>query len=297
MIVIGDLHIKRKEPFLSSIRSFFEWLLQNYKDEIIVLLGDLYDSSSPHGNVEDFTAHYLKQFKEVHIITGNHDYSAKQGLSLLQLRQHDNIFVYNDVTEVKIEDSKCLLLPFKYSGIKEEYEQLTGKYDFVFSHITHPKEAFGDEGIELKVGADYYIYGHVHTQKDYGNHIILGVPIPTRHLEHNQVCRIANISKKKVDIIETPVYFTYEDVEYGEMPVNKNNILNIKNAPSLISVLYKYKEFYIRDEGVTIALEDQDEEMEDIIDIDVDSFKATFVEYSKEKHISKEIVDCCLEFL
>ncbi len=301
MIVVGDLHIKRKEPYFSAITSFLYWLIGKYNNETILFLGDLYDSSSPHGDIEEFIASWLKQFKEVHIITGNHDYSKKSGNALLQLRQHPNISVYTDITEIIIEEKKCLLLPFKYGNIKEEYESLTGTYDYIFTHITPLECAFKDEGIQLNLRGTY-IHGHTHMQKffvdDIGNnHHVLGVPIPTRHLEEQQPHAVMSISKDgSHDSILVPQTFTYETIEFGDEPENKNNILNILNAPSMNNVYESYKGYFIREEGVTIKIDDTDCDIEETININ-DDIKSVFMDYSKEKALPKEIVNCCLEFL
>ena len=53
MIIIGDLHFKNKEPFKSSLFSFLDWIYENYKDETIIQLGDLFDTSSPHNEIEE----------------------------------------------------------------------------------------------------------------------------------------------------------------------------------------------------------------------------------------------------
>ena len=36
LIIVGDIHAKSKEPYRTAIKSFFGWLLENYKDEEIV---------------------------------------------------------------------------------------------------------------------------------------------------------------------------------------------------------------------------------------------------------------------
>lgn len=302
MIIVGDVHIKRIEPYLSSTCKFFEWLLQDYRNDTIVFLGDIYDSSTPHGDVSDYIAYYFKQFKEVHLLTGNHDYSKPKGNSLLQLRQHDNIFVYNTVTEVKIGKRNCLMLPFKYSNMKEEYEELNNTYNFVFTHIVPSDYAFGEEGISLNLKGSIYVHGHSHMQKDFidkneDKHIILGVPMPTRHLEEQQEHRILNINTENtITEIKVPQYFTYETVEYGEEPVSKYNILNIKNAPSFNDVNDMYKDSFIREEGTTIKIEDEDYDVNDIMNM-LDETKKSFIEFSKKMEIQKEYVNCCLEFL
>ena len=53
IVIIGDTHIKNSEPHLYGLRKFFEWLLENYRDAIIISLGDFYDQSSPHNSIEE----------------------------------------------------------------------------------------------------------------------------------------------------------------------------------------------------------------------------------------------------
>jgi len=302
IVVVGDIHAKNKEPYRSSINNFFAWLIENYKDQIIVLLGDLFDSSTPHADIEEEIVKSLVQFKKVYILTGNHDTSRKAGNTLKPLIHHHNIIIIEDREEIEIENTKCLFLPHKHTDIKQEYEEVNykqGEIDIVFSHITHPKESFGNEGMDIKnINASKFIYGHTHTQNIHGKHIILGVPLPSRHLEHNQVGRIMKIdSVDNYKFIDVPEFFTFEDVPFGETPKNKNNILNVLNAPSIQSVYAKYPGYYIREEGITIHRDKI--EFAELMDSNNEnkSLSQEFIEYARDKEIDKDIQDCCLQYL
>lgn len=298
MIIVGDLHLKPKLPYLNGLLSLFEWL-NKYKDNVLVLLGDCFDTSSPIWDVYTIFEKFLIDWNnDIHIIQGNHCFSKRKGLSLSGFSLLNKIHVYNNIEKVEIENKKCLMLPFKYSNMKEEYENLTGDYDLVFGHITHSKEAFGDEGIELNVNAQYYIYGHTHTPNIHGrnkNHIILGVPSPTRHLEHNQKYNILKIDSG-IEFIEVPQYFTFENVIFGEQPKNKNNIINVLKAPSVNSVYEMYKDCYIRNDGIELEIDEEDYNVNEIINMKEET-KSVFMEFAKAKQIEKKYVDCCLEFL
>ncbi|MCP4650343.1 MAG: hypothetical protein GY853_09740 [PVC group bacterium] len=292
IIVISDLHIKNKEPYLSATIKFFDWLLENYKDEIIIQLGDLFDESSPHNDLRNMANKYLTQFKKVYTIAGNHDYSKIKGLATLQFSEFNNVFVYDKPTIIEIENMKCLMLPYLYTNMKEQYEQLRGRYDYVFTHITPPECEFGDEGIQLNMDS-VYIHGHTHTQLDFldnrkQQHYVLGVPTTTRHLEHEQVHRIAEIKDDKVSFIEVPQYFTFRTVEYGDEIKEewKNDIINVKNAPSMNSVHDKYKGFNIRDSG--ISLKEFNEDSDDaVFEFSEDALQKYFSEFSKEEDLPR----------
>ena len=105
MIVISDLHIKNSDVHLYGARQFFKWLLENYRDEIIIQLGDFWDTISPHSSIEDEFIGYIKQFKEFHILQGNHDVSKRSGLASKHLHHHENIFVYDEATVKEFEES------------------------------------------------------------------------------------------------------------------------------------------------------------------------------------------------
>jgi hypothetical protein len=293
MIVVGDLHAKTKEPYRGATIKFFEWLLANYKNEEIIYLGDIFDSSSPHANIEHEIINYISQFKHSHLISGNHDQSAIKGNTLLPHKIHSNISVYEDITEIVIEDNNCLILPFKNSY--KNYQDLEGVYDYIFLHCMPVEKEFASEGIKLNLKGTY-IWGHHHIQDNYTDenvncHFIIGTPYETRHLE-NQKHRIFEIKDKKINTIEVPIFFTHETINYGEEPTNKNNILNIKNAPNRKLVFEKYKDYYIREEGIELlrtetTKEDYKKEFEK------NNILQKFSVYAKDKNLSKEVLECC----
>lgn len=292
MIVIGDIHAKNLEPFNKSICSFFEWLLEKYRNEVMVQLGDLFDSASPHNTVIDIIVSYIKQFKEFHIIRGNHDVNFQRGDILKFLRHFDNVFVYDEPSVVKIEEFNCMMLPYKKNT--EDYEKINWKGDFLFAHLTNIEDQFGNEGVELKGIEAKHIYGHTHTFKDYKNgKLVLGVPLPTRCGEINN--NILEIKNGKMNYIEHPIWFEYEDVIYPEMPKNKNNILNIKNAPAINSVYDVYKDCYVREEGIELSL--IVDGIENKVDFDTNNIKNRFDSFTKENEIDVELSKTCMSYL
>lgn len=256
MIIVGDLQIKYIEPHIKHRITFLKWLLDNFKNEVLILCGDIFQTSAPPWDVFYMFEHFLLSWNnQVHILMGNHDHSGIKGNSLSSFDLLSDIYVYENVTEVEIENNKCLILPFQYGNMKEKYEQLSGKYDYVFTHTTPIECSFDGEGIDFKNINGTFFHGHEHINKDfvdkYNNcHYVVGVPVPNRFGEHDKKHRIFNV-KDTIEEVEVPIYFTYEDIEYGEFPENKDNIYNVKNAPDKHSVLETYKEYYIREEGIT----------------------------------------------
>lgn len=302
IICVGDIHAKNKEPYRSSINNFFKDLLDNYKDETIIFLGDLFDSSSPHKEIESEIISHLKKLYKVFILTGNHDYSKRMGNSLDPLDEFENISIIKEVTELNIEDMKCLFLPFKYTDMKEEYEELEGFYDLIFTHITPPECAFGDEGINLKLKCRYFVHGHTHIQKDFKTkdsiHHVLGVPIATRHGEDKQDFRMMEITdKNKYRFIHVEKYFEYEEVIFGNDPKSRNNILNIVDAPDIKSVFDRYKDYYIREEGIKIKNENNTDGDENKFEIDFNSIKQLYIDYCNDNNISRSIITKGLKYM
>lgn len=297
MIIVGDVHSKNKEPYRSAINNFFEWLIENYKNEIVVLLGDLFDSSSPHAEVEEEIARYLVQLKKVVILKGNHDESKKSGNTLLPLNAHANITVFSEQAEIEIEGYKCLILPYTYD---KRYEEIEWSGDFCFLHMTDLKNQFGEEGIDLSKIKATKIWGHTHTPMKYDDNVIIGVPVKTRNLEKdNSIIKIDG--DKNIQYIEHPSYFDFEKIKYGNFPENKNNILNIYDAPSMQAVRETYKDYYIRDEGVEI-LRSKDTSVFSIsakdTKIDKDNMSKLFNTFNKEElNLSKEVNQCCSTLL
>jgi hypothetical protein len=325
MIIIGDLHCKTQMPYYLGIKKFFEWLILYYKQETIIFLGDLFDTSSPHNKLRLDVAKYLKQLEEVYILQGNHDVSRRMGSALLYLNALDNVTIIEDVTEIQIDLNKfenlvqnhhtiinCLFLPFKYN-CKEEYEALEGEYDYIFTHITPPQCAFGDEGINLKVKGAYY-HGHTHMQKAFTvdedeeatedsyfcrswYHEVVGVPIPTRHLEQKQEHRIFKITPhRNKEEIQVPQTFTFRNIKFGEeiKEEYKNDILNITHAPSYPAALEMYKDFYVRKAGITIQRTEDDIEF-DRENLSIEGSFRLFA--NKTEGLSREVISCCLEHL
>ena len=300
LIVISDLHLKNKEPYLSASKSFLKWLLENYNEDDMLFLGDCFDSSAPMWEIyKVFKEFLLERKSSTYILNGNHDQSKSKGCSLSSFGLLDNVYIFEREENVQIDILNCMMLPFKYDY--RTYEQLEGKYDYIFSHIVPVKAQFANEGIEFKNLHGIFIHGHTHIFKEkeyideYGNkHIILGVPISTRHLEdqHHQIIKITYDRSKTLEYIDVPFYFKHETIKYGETPTSITNIINVIDAPNKKLVFEKYKEYYIREAGIKLLRTENTEETfkKEFEDANIlDKFK----KYSSDKALSKEVAECC----
>jgi hypothetical protein len=299
-IYISDLHIKEKEIYKRASFKFLNWLLENYKDEILIIGGDLFDDDSPHNKTRKEIAECLLQFKEVHILTGNHDIKRKngetfKGNALFPLMKYDTIYVYIEPYEVNLDNQKCLFLPFKKVGM-EEYSTLNWEGDFCFSHFAPIQEQFEDEGIDLSGIKATKIFGHIHIAKEYENStlIIPGCPVITRQGEINNP--ILQIKDGIITKIQPPKFFDICDIEYGK-EINTDYLYNIKNAPSYEAIYKMYPEINVRAEGITL-IQKEDEEGNNIdFKFKEDSLKNYFVNFCKEKELSRTIASTGIKYM
>jgi len=257
IIIIGDQHWKNKEPYKSKTVEFFKDLQKKYLNDVLIFTGDFFDTASSHfDEVMRLAVEHLLPFSEVHIISGNHECNNKRsGNPLSLLNQFSNIKTYLEKTEVMIENKKFLMLPYLYS-LKEMklYEQITGDYDYVVSHVAYPGTNGGaSDEIDLRnIVANNFFYGHIHESQDFGNHCIIGVPLTTRYDERDWKKRIVVIENNEVNFEQLPDYITFETIKFGEEPINKNSILNITNCPSISSVRERYEDYHFRLQGIQL---------------------------------------------
>lgn len=296
MIIVGDLHLKQKEPFFTASKQFLNWLDENYRESEILFAGDVFDSSSPMWIVyKEFKEFLMKRKNYTYIIKGNHDTSKNKGCSLSAFNLVPNVTVYEDAQEIEIQNHKCLILPFIYDY--KSFQELEGEYDFIFTHLMPKEFQFGDEGVEFSKLKGKFIHGHHHMRADFqdrfnNKHYIIGAPYETRHLEA-QVHRILEINdNKEIKEIEVPKFFTHETIVYGQEPSSKMNIINVIDAPGKKLVYEKYKDYYIRDAGIKLLRTENTKE----------SFKhefesanilEKFKKYSQENNLSKEVSEEC----
>lgn len=294
MIVIGDTHFKNEQPFLYHQLNFLQWLEQ-FKDEEMLFLGDIFDNSVPMWTVYQTFKKFLIECRNAptHILQGNHDYSKRKGSSVKAFELLDNVHVYTDAEEFTIiEGFKCLALPWKYNT--DNYNDVQFSGDFCFTHTMPKEEAFGNEYVDLSHIDANLIYGHIHLQRlSYKNKLIIGVPIWTKKGEQNNpIIRIKE--NKEIEYIKHPIDFSLEQIEFGEVITNKYNIYEILNAPDSRSIFEQYKDAHIRIDGCTFKQFQTENELEEI---ELDSIAYEFNAYCKEELVDDSIKTLGLKYL
>jgi hypothetical protein len=300
MIVVGDLHVKKSEPYFSAQVKFLQWLLENYKTETIVQVGDLWDTSSPHSDVEHFLLSVFKQFKEVHLLVGNHCYSSKTGVRSKIFKHLPNVFVYEKDSEAVIDGYTCLMLP--YQNNMSHYSDMKIICDFVFSHVTNEEDSFGGEFVSFTgINCKNIFNGHLHQHSTYrdGKFINTGAVLPTRNKEiQNPIYRITKENGEiKLEEIAVPEFMVIKEINYSVDPstLNKDWLYNVVEAPSYNDVFDKFKGFYIREEGIELHRQEADQVLVD--EAKEKSLKERWVSKASGDGISQEVIDCGLKYL
>lgn len=314
IIIVGDVHFRAKEPFLTGLHQIFSYLISKYKDATVIFTGDFLDNSSPHWSVIDIAIDYLSKFKEVYIVEGNHDSSYIKGRALTAFKYRNNIHIIEEKTEMMVDGYHFLFLPHTDNiDTLVSYEKLMGTYDYVVSHLTHKKVQFKNEGIAFNMKAKAIIHGHIHVQFDFHDedngdqyNVILGVPQVVKQGEETQNFRIAKIgpevspsAKAGIEFETLPVYMTIETVEFGNMPTSKTNYINVIGAPSVHAAKEMYKGFFLRNEG--ISLKRTEIKQEDIQKVELDfssKLLPKFLAFVKTKtEMPKEVMDAGVHYI
>lgn len=305
IVIVGDIHFKTEpKPFYEGLKKlFYEHIIPNYAHDKVVLTGDVLDSASKvRWDLYDEMINIFSKLSEVHIVVGNHDYSDTVGNALKPLTKLSNVFVYFKETETVIDGMKFLFLPFQdLEYMQKNYTEYKWEGDYCVTHIAPPESSFGIGEIELK-GVKVnkaIIHGHIHTYSEFidnlkNKNIILGVPQTTRNLEQNSLKKVLVIDNGNYSLATLPEYYTIQDVIFGEFPDNKNNLLNILEAPSKKAVFDMYKEYNIRLEGIQckINTEELSISLDDIQSKNSSLLESRISKFYKDKDVSNEIQNC-----
>lgn len=152
ILLIGDIHLGLGYP--NNVDKWFkvtQEYFQNFlfplaerelnKDDIIVLLGDLFDNRNivPINilNYAQFILEKLSSICQTHLIIGNHDLYTKStnDVNTVKLYKYiPNVFVYERETEIVFNDKKILMLPWVEN--KNNQIEILKKYkcDYLFCH-------------------------------------------------------------------------------------------------------------------------------------------------------------------
>ena len=199
IMVIGDVHIGKKfnsykvnqyskvqtnlrNYWLQSTLSYIRNVTSKVSDiDMIVFLGDIYDSPSMRPELINSFRNllgYIKQVNkntEIHIIIGNHDTTEPQSsnATLLSLFENKNIYVHFNYSVI---NNNLLMLPYyKKDKLTDTLAEIVSKYgdnfspvifshnDFYVNDTLFTNEMISVDNVKLLFGANTVIVnGHIH---------------------------------------------------------------------------------------------------------------------------------------
>ena len=245
--------------FLKFYNDIFFPTLEEYGINKVIHLGDAFDSRKGI----DFSAlswaknNIFDRFQEmsidVHLITGNHDCYYKNTNEVnavdLLLREYDNVTIYSEATEVKIDDRNILFIPW----INQDNEEST----FKFIQNSNSKCAMGHlelsgfrahRGVVMENGHASELYskftkvysGHYHTRSDDGRIYYLGNPY---EMFWNDVDDQRGFHLFDTETLEhTPVnnpYRIFYNVYYNDDPYQLFDVSEYKNK--IVKIIVRQK--------------------------------------------------------
>lgn len=308
--IIGDIHFKTDpKPFHDGLMELFhDYLIPNYSNNKLILTGDVLDSASKvRWEMYNEIINIFQKFNEVHIVVGNHDFSDTVGNALKPFTKLSNVSIYEKESEAVIDGLNFLFLPHQnLEYMQKTYTDYEWVGDYCVTHVAPPNTNFGIGEITLnKVKTSKaIIHGHIHNYSEFIDHnsnvnIIIGVPQTTRNLEQGFVKQICNIDNTgSFALTELPEYYTIEDVQYGEFPTNKNNLLNILNAPSKKSVYDLYKDYNIRMEGIEcVVSDDMPISLSQLQDRNSSLLESKISKFYTEREVDNDAQNCINSYL
>lgn len=152
IFLIGDIHLGMSYPnnvdkwFKVSQEYFEKFLLplakkELNKDDIIVLLGDLFDNRNVVPiNILNYAQYLIEELSKIcttHVIIGNHDLYTKStnDVNTVKLYKYiPNVFVYEEPKEIKYAGKSILMLPWIEKRANQVEILNQHKCDYLFCH-------------------------------------------------------------------------------------------------------------------------------------------------------------------
>lgn len=320
-IVLGDLHVRPKEPFKSALVSFFDWFVEskyNSPDNDLLLLGDLTEDPLNPGEINYIILNlFLNKLKmrNIDILQGNHDYSLESGSNLEIFKALPNVTVYDKPAIMEEGNIKYLLLPYYYpnsndlppmeeyySNLPEEYRQ---DYDFICHHVTDESIPIVKNHCDLSYLKGNRVGGHHHNFADG----YLGSVSLNSVTESGKTPMLMTIDTDTgvSHYEEIPKFVEYYTVSYPEDLPNITTdyaILYIKESVSKEESLTFYKkkmeeqgkELYVRRIDRK-RLHDNEDLKEEKRESDRKSVGEYLTEFSTDRKVNSDVVKVIMEVL
>lgn len=290
--IIGDIHIPKEENLYSKgLFKALEKIIN--QDEVLILCGDIIDNIySVNFRLCKRFKDLISEFKEVYIVTGNHDINNK-GNFLHFFSVTNKIHIIEEYEEKYINDIKFSFYPYLD---KKMYSKYIPKEipDYTVGHYSFKDTNFGSEDeIELPYRPKALeIIGHIHNSMIFKDKVCIGSFLPVKYGEHLTDKYVVQINgKNNYKLIKAPLEFTYIDVNFGDDLPEGNYIYCIHKCPEekLAYSFYKNVDSY-RIKVIPKKEVEEDEAFPLSLNISRESilskdFYNLFLKFLKEKNI------------
>uniref|UniRef100_A0A7V3J9P1 Calcineurin-like phosphoesterase domain-containing protein n=1 Tax=candidate division CPR3 bacterium TaxID=2268181 RepID=A0A7V3J9P1_UNCC3 len=182
--VFGDIHLGKYsiKPVEEASEKVFEWVnsvLDRYKVEMVIFLGDRFRSRDPEGVIRDYADKgFLGISARVPVIclVGNHDMYFKENSEINSygvLEEWKSIIIVKDARVMEFRGKKLGFAAFGYLGIASEEE-----LDFLFMHdLIQDVAVWSNSSVKADSIAAKRVYGgHLHRRQRYGKVMYVGTP-------------------------------------------------------------------------------------------------------------------------
>ena len=272
--VVGDLHLRKEEPFLSSAKSVLNRLVEETeRGDKIIFLGDFFHTARPYPEEIKVANDFFRDCRSdsITLLAGNHGYLQNRNSFVEDVFKDRDIRFIDYPREIHDIDGDYLYLPWisgyrlNNRSLKDFYsewlESWTPKYPesdkplYVLYHFEDETvfAGVGEVGIDLSVIESkagnrkvVRLGGHIHNpSKNY-----VGTPYVTRKDETGKISKILvkDSPKEEYKEVVLPNLIEYMDVDYDdlkslEFEENTNYILSVLGVPN-ISSLYEWANRY-----------------------------------------------------
>ena len=243
--IITDQHFgvrKSDKNFHSYFKKFYDTVFfPTLEERGITHLIDMGDTFDNRKHIDLWALKWSKQNYydklaeigvQVHTVVGNHTAYYKNTNAInsvdLLMREYNNITVYSEITEDKIDNLNILFVPWINSENREEsIKQIkSSECQIVMGHLelngfSPYKGHVMTEGMECDVFENFkYVFsGHYHTRSDNGKIFYLGNPYQLywNDVNDKRGFHIFDTQTYKLEFIENP-YEMFKIVEYSDTP-------------------------------------------------------------------------------
>lgn len=319
IIIEGDRHIKRKEPYFSALSLYSNWILEqdwNNKANSFMSVGDLFDTASPTPSEYKLIIKFIQEskFKKIYILAGNHDYSrTKEQFSLMPLEEFSNVEIIYREKALEINGVNLLMLPYFYPHLHEDVttmEEYYGnlhntplgkkQYDYILGHL-YMEDMFGSH-CDIMNLKGHIIAGHDHIARAVNDRAeYIGVPLPTRISDKGQEFHLIELNESGKNYISIPKFIEYREVSYPDpLPETDSpfTIWDIKNVVSAETAKELYgkasDQLFIRELSYRKEVHDNnnDEPKEESF-----SLKDYFEDFCSDRNIPSDVKNIILNYL